>query len=334
MAEQGGPNQIGAVNVGIGADISALKEALGQAKQEAQKQGEETGKAFVEGVEKGKANSGYYVGSVPSVNGIVGPGIAPASPSPASPSSAPSSSTGGGFGAATAFNTSVGAAMQIAAQIDKFEAIGEKIGNALFGGVKQMAEVAQAIERSAASFARQMQMERQAWDNRTGGNKQIDSAAIARLQKYESQEEKLQEEIAGANNMQQFVGDFGRRLERRMGIPNGWTFLGQKQKQLAELQSEIQSARRQVSGIATGHAAVGTTLGGVETEMAGEMGIPISGRLQPQQSLSISGAEEYRMLFRSDPELLRMMVRLQSGTVAEQQKARIELIKGVTPGVR
>lgn len=303
-----GQNEIDQLSIGIVADPSSLNKTLDDLPAHAAKKGEEAGKAYADGAVKGAGNGGG--------------GTAP-----------------GGFSASTKSGIEVGvSAAVMLATAEKFFKIGEDIGNMLFQGVKVQLEAAQAMERAAAAFAQTVQVEVDFWNKRAGNDPSVSPQAIKNLASKEAELLAAQKAVAAASNVDQAVAgvaDFVFSMPGGSGV-RGMTKLGQLEEQLKQAEEEAQLARNQVNGIGKRNDSSSNprTQGAVETMVAEELGISFSGRLQPGGSMSESSASAFADVLRSQPDLLRQLIGLQQGSVSEQQKTRIELIKGIAPAVR
>lgn len=302
-------DQIGSVWIGVGAKPTVAQDieaAKGEAVQKAEELGQAIGEGIVKGTNVSLSNpmgvpSGMAVGPFGGNAGGVGtvaPGIqvAPAAagggygagfpgggfgmgaPPPAGAGS------GGGSGPTGAgdFNASVAAFSLLAAQIDHFEQIGEKIGSAFFEGAKQNLELTQAIKELGRTLAAQQSMtnDKVSEQARGVGGRPAGTAMQERLNAFESDNQTIDERLGSTT--------FGDVLEAgAYYATSGLTKTTKMQlgEQAEENEGKLNSLRRQRDGLlARGRQ---TSVGAALAMVADEQGVghaPTLGQSGPSLS--------------------------------------------------
>lgn len=337
MSQQGGPNEIGAVSVGVGADLEALRKGLEQAKQDAGKAGEDAGKAFVEGMGKGAdsgpASIGSGKGSAPgSKLPPIGPDLWKEMGGDALESDLAGAAAGGeaAGGAGMAGGLAAGAAITgiamaiIAASNKMVEAIerqaksnyelGKSLGDALFETRKQMLELDQAIRFSAESLAKQQAINSGIYDRATGGNLNVSKEADDRRKQLESEVE------ADRAKLLQFQTNVPKKLfeslisNDRKGFLDTATEEAALERQLAEDEGRLNRQLAQTGGIVN-RERMRSTLGG--RAIAG--GIAERGEIGWGPSLSPAGAAAVDDMIRDNPSAMREQLKWLRMNYMQQQ---------------
>lgn len=300
------------VNVPI-EDIAAQLDKVGPI---AEKAGEEAGKAFAKGA-SGGAKAGGIDGKAlwtemggdqakAAVDKLV-------SDDAANKAQAAASGSSGGTGAGL---MAAGAVAAMIATAEKFEAIGEKIGSALFEGTKQQLELQQAIRMLNDSLQTQIELQRKQFEARTGNNKNVSPAMEDRKQKLEAETQALEEEQAsiGFGDILEGAASFairnpfgGQRLIKTTRM--------QRQEQIDENKDRLNILRGGSTGIA-GNQRANFNTGGI---LESELGLPPNS-VGNGESLSPGNAEIFRDFVHQNQAQARDMARWQSLSYQQQQE--------------
>lgn len=311
------------VKITLEADPSKLAFGMDAAKVDAEKKGEETGKAFADGVARGGKSAASATGDHGSGGGSIPTAAAPASPS---------ASPGGGGSLASDLNSTASAASLLISQMDRFAAIGKSIGDAVFEGVKQQLELTQAIRQleHTLSVQQEMQSDQFAKQARGAGGQPAGKAMLERLQGLEKETQGIDEELAKPFG----VGDVlaGAISEITSSGPPGMDIhIESRRDQLREQKKENEAAMLSLRQQQQGLKDVGrrTTTGEAVAEAADFLGIPRAQNLgHVGQSLDPA---TFHALLRSLEEGNRRVVEVlaqSTGSFAGNQRLINEAVNG------
>jgi len=218
MSTPGGPNEIGAVSVGVTADLSQLAQDMQGAAPIAEKAGEEAGKAFNKGVEKATTEGGGAKWMGEGSDGFVGPARPTGKDEAArqwalanEEAAALNAGGGGGAGAAESGGAGGGAVVDAASilaaakliqlAVSEFAAAGQKIGIAIGEAMqetqKQYLELNQSLRQYSQSVERGISLREDHYQKLTGANPLTrDGAVIKNASDLEREQATLTEKRA------------------------------------------------------------------------------------------------------------------------------------------
>lgn len=323
MAKAGGPENIGAVNIGVEADIKPLLTGLDQAKAQAAQKGEEIGQAAKAGVQRGAAGGGGGGGgSIPSVPKIDGnalwaqiqadaAGMAPVGASAAAGAAA-------GAGAAVSFAA-------IAAGIEAVAQVLPNVVDGLFSVTKQQMELKDALERNAISLQAAAATMEKMFSSATGGNPNISQDIPGKIARLDEKMAEIDSQLAEYTLKDVYDYTIGYPMHWLMDTPT-------RRAQLTEQREEFDSERgvlsRQVSGIRTREKLSGT-IGGVARSVAMEMGMEVPANFGPLGTASPAEAAMIADLLRNNNMILQEILRASTQSYQQGQQRAVDMMRGI-----
>lgn len=328
MATPGGPEQIGAVNIGVEANIDPLIRDLEKAKAEAARKGEEIGKATKEGINKGASASAAGGGAIPPIPKTDAKALWAQIEADAAAMS------GGGGAVAAGAAAGVSAAVVLPAVLTALQQASsalESLGDALFEGTKQQLELKDALQRNSESLAMASATMQKMYESSTGGNRNVSSRPAERLAGLDTKIAGLDERLAEYTPTDYF------QLGFKYATPIGWLAHGvfgaktkreQYEEQRAELMTERTLVAQQFSGIRSREKGLGT-IGGVANMVSGEMGMEVPANFGPLGTVSMSEAAMLADILRNNNTILQEILKQSTMSYQQQQQRAIDIMRGV-----
>lgn len=221
-------------------------------------------------------------------------------------------------GAGQSVQNALGIVGLLTAQFDRFEKVGETIGNAMFDGAKQQMELTQAIKLLQQSLARSIELQQQAFESRTSGNLQVSDAMEKRKQDFEKQQAELQERLAtfGAQDLLEGAAKY------TIGFGQTSTSRDQARAQLAEVEDTLNSLRAQSTGV-SGRERSRSTFGGALANATGidPRSVGMGGTMSPAES------EYVRDFYTANPNVAAEQLRWSRASYQEQQNMTREMLR-------
>lgn len=310
MANQGGPNEIGKVSVGVEANIQPLLEGLEKAKVAAQQASadiqQKTGPT-------GGAASAYGYGTTP---GEMAESVRQTD-----------NRTRANYQLGDSFQTIAGQVALLTANLEKFYQAGSNIGTVLAGVVKETLEYEQAVRQANVALEKSLQLRQQFTTERVGGNAVAGNAAEERVQTLERENAALRAEMDSPMAVaQDYLERFPRGVYSLLTGGEGptWsTTREQRQQQVDENERAIDFNRRESQKFRDAQEER-FTVGGIAASLAG---LP-AGSLPPIQRLSPSGAAMTRDFYSNNPDLLDMLVKYHQMSYMQREQQIIEAMRG------
>lgn len=358
MANPGGPNEIGAISVGVVPDLSAMA----QVPAAAAKAGEDAGKAHAEGFAKG-AKGVKLTLTQAEWEGMGGHG-----PTPSGPGSSSVIGAGGkgayelvdsgrymlaadggnvpkfpggingpvnpggatkvvsGWGAGGGGMGGDGSAMDVAkisAALYGLKELLETLSNGLFSNTEQMIQLRQGLAENQRSLSKSIEQRESHFSQITGGNLNISDSMNKRISEMEREKQDIEDQLAQPYS----VGDVLDYAVTESGLAGGDAKTGRQQQsaQVKVLDDKLANLRKQASGVTARQRAKGTLGGILRDEGFGDPNVPMG----PGPSLSPSDAAYIRDQIKLNPDWAKEQAKWQQMSYEQQQKHVDELRRGV-----